>query len=105
MGKTPKVLYKYRMWQDPSKKEQYQRKILTDNEIYLSSAEQFNDPFDCSLPFRYKETDLTPENLFNKLYEVGRIMWPNLTDNQLSIRNEIICTLSLIHISEPTRPY
>jgi len=42
------TLYKYRAWNDDMN---YQKRIITNNEIYLSSADQFNDPFDASLPF------------------------------------------------------
>lgn len=41
----PQPLYKYRQWTEPCVDKQYQRRILTDNELFLASAEQFNDPF------------------------------------------------------------
>ncbi len=44
----PKILYKYRYWD-----EDYNSRILTNNEIYFSSPSMFNDPFDCNVPFRY----------------------------------------------------
>jgi hypothetical protein len=76
-------LFKYRCWEEPNKDSQYQRRILTDNEIYLASANQFNDPFDASLPYIYKEEDLTPENIFLKLLKNGRELYPHLTDTEL----------------------
>lgn len=91
MSQRPNILYKYRTWQNECDKFQYQKRILTDNELYLSSADQFNDPFDCALAFRYKESDLTRENLFKKLFENGKKMWPSYSDEQLKkIANERI---------------
>jgi hypothetical protein len=72
MSQRPEILYKYRTWYNECDKFQYQKRILTDNELYLSSADQFNDPFDSALPFRYKESDLTRDNLFKKLFESGK---------------------------------
>jgi len=44
----PEFLYKYRCWTDDLHK-----KLLKDNEIYFSSAKNFNDPFDSTIPVRY----------------------------------------------------
>lgn len=83
MNSKPEILYKYRSWPEKCGRNRFQRRILIKNEIYFSSAEQFNDPFDNSLPFRYKESDLTHQNLFNKLFLIGRRNWPKMTDEQL----------------------
>jgi hypothetical protein len=64
---VPDTLYKYRSWSNDNHK-----RVLTHNELYLASASQFNDPYDFSLPFRYRKEDMTPENIFLKLLEVGR---------------------------------
>jgi hypothetical protein len=77
----PDILYKYRIWND-----QYQKRILTDNEIYLASADQFNDPFDATLPYRYKDEELTPDNIFKKLYILGREQWPDMPEEELHQR-------------------
>ena len=47
-GPFPPIVYKYRSWQDP-----YHRAMLQDNELYLSSPADFNDPFDCRIPVNY----------------------------------------------------
>lgn len=73
----PNKLYKYRNWND-----EYQKRILTENEIYLASANQFNDPFDASYPFRYNDEDLTPDNVYLKLYTLGKQRWPNMTEEE-----------------------
>jgi hypothetical protein len=41
----PHILYKYRSWNN-----QYHKRLLSNNEIYFSSARAFNDPFDCRIP-------------------------------------------------------
>lgn len=74
----PPVLYKYRDWAN-----NYHQKILTENQIFLSSQNGFNDPFDATIPFRYDERELTPENIFKKLYESGKEFMPHLTDAEL----------------------
>jgi len=62
----PKTLYKYRDWYND-----YHKQILTENQIFLSSQNAFNDPFDAVIPFRYDEREMTSENIFKKLYETG----------------------------------
>ena len=44
----PPILYKYRRWDDL-----YHKRILENNELYLSSPKHFNDPFDCRIPEDY----------------------------------------------------
>lgn len=78
MDGIPEILYKYRDWND-----NYHQGLLKENELFLASAGQFNDPFDVSLPFRYREADLTPENLFLKLIESAKNMHPDYSDQQL----------------------
>lgn len=79
----PTILYKYRMWKEPCSEHQYQRRVLTENEVFLASPKQFNDPFDCSLPFRYKEEELNPGNIYLKLREIAKRNWPNLSNEQI----------------------
>jgi hypothetical protein len=45
----PTILYKYR---DESNL-QFQHKIISHQEIYLSKPSQYNDPFDCKIPVRW----------------------------------------------------
>ena len=44
----PKILYKYRSWDNPNHK-----KIIANNKIFFCSAKKFNDPFDATIPVRY----------------------------------------------------
>lgn len=83
MEDRPNILYKYRCWNNPFDINQYQRRILTHNEIYFASPNQFNDPFDCAIPFRYIESELTKENLFIKLYKTLKNICPNMNEAEL----------------------
>jgi len=75
---APETLYKYRIWTDF-----YQKKILTDHEIYLASVNQFNDPFDAILPIKYNDEDLKSDNLFTKLYSYFKTNHPNWTEEYI----------------------
>lgn len=79
----PQPLYKYRVWEERNADKQNSRRILTDMELYFASADQFNDPFDASLPFRYDPKELTPENIFLKLLKVGKREYPDLDEKDL----------------------
>lgn len=62
--KTPSILYKYRSWQENeniSESEKFHKKILTNQEFYISSPYQFNDPFDLAIP---KRLDLMTKDQF-----------------------------------------
>ncbi|HNP98827.1 MAG TPA: DUF2971 domain-containing protein [Bacteroidia bacterium] len=47
-GDVPEVMYKYRNWSN-----QYDRRTLTDFELFQSSPSRFNDPYDCKIPVAY----------------------------------------------------
>lgn len=57
----PEVVYKYRCWHDEN-----HRRMLENNEIYMSPAKFFNDPFDCKLYKNYYLLD-TPEKIKNHI--------------------------------------
>ena len=42
---VPKVVYKYRSWNN-----EYDKRTLTDFELFQSSPARFNDPYDCKIP-------------------------------------------------------
>src|ERR1700754_1158337 len=44
----PPIVYKYRTWTDIN-----HQRMLRNNELYLSSPADFNDPFDCRIPVNY----------------------------------------------------
>ena len=74
---TPNILYKYRDWDDENHK-----RLLVDNEVYFATPKQFNDPFDCAIPFRYDEKDLTEENIFKKALTFAKRLYPDLDDQK-----------------------
>lgn len=74
----PEILYKYRDWENV-----FHKKVLSDNEIYFPSPKEFNDPFDCAIPFTYNPADLTEENVFKKCLGLARGMHPKLNETQL----------------------
>lgn len=52
--KLPKTVYKYRSWGN-----EFHQKVLTENQLFLASPKDFNDPFDCrvSRNFNLLNTD------------------------------------------------
>lgn len=68
----PSVLYKFRDYTDA-----YHTSSLLKSHIYIPSAKEFNDPHDCNLPFRYREEDLTRENLILKANEMIENQYAN----------------------------
>lgn len=81
MEQIPKILYKYRQWNN-----EFHKHLLTDNEIFLASPANLNDPFDASMPFRYDPKEMTPENITQKLLTQGRLRWPNISEEELHQR-------------------
>ena len=53
----PDIIYKYRSWN-----KEFHRNILLKNEVYMSSPNDFNDPFDCRIPKNHFLID-TPEKI------------------------------------------
>ena len=50
----PKTLYKLRSWSNQDKKIQANhRMLLEENKLWVPVASDLNDPFDCSIPFRF----------------------------------------------------
>ena len=47
-NKYPPLVYKYRNWTD-----QYHKDLLLKNELFFTSPKDFNDPFDCRIPYDY----------------------------------------------------
>ena len=73
----PDILYKYKCFDG-----NYHEKALFENELYLPSANKFNDPFDSKIPFRYPEEDLTEENIQKKTFLIAQEMAPDLSKIQ-----------------------
>lgn len=73
------MLYKFRSWIDDG----FSKRILTDNEVFFSSASRFNDPYDTTIPFRYNPKELTPPNILRKLIQVGHLNYPHLSETEV----------------------
>lgn len=57
---VPQTIYKYRNWNNPK-----HQRILKNQEIYFTSCNNFNDPFDSTIPVRY---DLVSEEQILQYY-------------------------------------
>lgn len=56
-GDYPEIIYKFRNW-----KEENHQKLLTHNELYMSPAKFFNDPYDLKIYKNFLSLD-TPEKI------------------------------------------
>ena len=75
---VPDVLYKYR-----DRNDDYHKRLLENKKLYFSAIDQFNDPFDGSIPYRYEPKQLTEENIFLKYYEMTKREYPDWKDDQI----------------------
>jgi len=75
---VPDVLYKYRDWANENN-----RRLLTHRELYFNSIDQFNDPFDGTIPHRYDPKQLTEDNIFKKYYQVTKEAYPNWSEEKI----------------------
>jgi hypothetical protein len=75
--KLPKILYKYRHFDN-----KFHLNSILQREIYIPSAKEFNDPYDSKIPFRYREEDLTDENIYKKCLQLAKQMNPGLSNEK-----------------------
>ena len=75
MKGLPKILWKYRVWGN-----NLDKRVLTDKEIFFASPSLFNDPFDCSIPFRYDK--LSKRQLMEMMEGRLKELEPNLTSRE-----------------------
>lgn len=80
LNNMPEVLYKYR-----DIKNSFHKKLLFDRELYFTSADKFNDPFDASLPFKYDEEQLTEENIFLKYRSMLKAEHPSWDEGKIHV--------------------
>lgn len=61
--RIPKIIYKYRSWQETDRyldeESKFQKRILINSEIFFSNPKDFNDPFDLRIPKRYDKLTIT----------------------------------------------
>lgn len=77
----PDILYKYRIWDRPQ--GGFNHRIITEKQLYFASPSQFNDPFDCALPFRYDPKELTDDNIFLKYKEMTERQYPEKSPQEI----------------------
>lgn len=77
--KIPKVLYKYRSWNDNTKK------ILMNHQLYFSNPEDFNDPYDCKPVVEEVDFRLSPETKIFFHKEDGSSIETPILNGKLSI--------------------
>jgi hypothetical protein len=75
--KLPPVLYKFRDYKDD-----YHLKSLWSEELYIPSVNEFNDPSDSTTPFRYKEEDLTEDNIYRKCLQIAKLNYPDKKEEE-----------------------
>lgn len=66
----PKIIYKYRSW-----KNKFHKKILEDGEVYMSSPQYFNDPFDFGVVQNFLCLD--SQEKIEKYVDIGLIKHKN----------------------------
>mgnify|MGYP005725611145 CR=1 FL=1 len=70
---SQKLLYKFREWSNP-----YHQKLLKAGELWLSSAKEFNDPFDCRYFIDFK--NLQDDDALSSAIRVIRRIRPDLRE-------------------------
>lgn len=81
---APLVVYKYRNWN-----EIFHRKIITDKEVWFAEPHTLNDPYDFRPPYNFIINDVDEDKFRQKIYEAGRAIEPDLSDNELMIEVEL----------------
>ena len=79
----PDIIYKYRNWKTESNKN-----VLLKNELFMTSPEYFNDPFDCRIPTNYNLLD-TPKKIEQYAVEFVNRHKVWLLQNDYNLKKEI----------------
>lgn len=79
----PEIVYKYRNWTSD-----FNKAVLEKNELFMTSPEYFNDPFDCRIPTNYNLLD-TPEKVNNYAVEFTERHKVWLKENGQNLQEEI----------------
>jgi len=72
-------LYKFRCWDN----NEYHQNVLFKRELYFASVDQFNDPFDSSLPYIIDQEDLKDHIIFDKYRNLFKTMYPDLSESEI----------------------
>lgn len=61
----PEVLYKYRSWSN-----KYNKRFITEREVFMASPDQFEDKVDCKIPVRYELMSVSQaKRFYNRLVQ------------------------------------
>ena len=82
MNELPEIIYKYRNWTS-----EFHKKVLTENQVFLSAPSDFNDPFDCRISKNHLLLD-TPEKIEEFIEKGMREHFEYLMENGFDIENE-----------------
>jgi len=92
LPELPTHLYKFITWE-----KEYHKRMIEENEIFFTSAKNFNDPFDSSVPLRY---DLGTEEQIFELYKTHvKLQHPNL--NSTEVERVAINEMRINKIKDP----
>jgi hypothetical protein len=77
-NQIPPILYKYISWDN-----EYQRKVLTENKIFFSSASKFNDPFDSSINIQKEKIEtISDSRAIEYIKKLIKMENPSLSDEE-----------------------
>jgi hypothetical protein len=79
----PETLYKYRDWEIS-----FHRDLIMKGDVYFSSFDQLNDPFEGAIPFRYHSEQMTEENMKQKFRKYCKETTPYIDENEINVRWE-----------------
>jgi len=82
-ARMPPRMYKYRSWKDENNKN-----MLINREIFLTSPGKFNDPFDGGLPYRPDPMDSDVENIKAKLEQLAPRQFPQFAHDKARLDEE-----------------
>src|ERR1043166_3031890 len=72
----PAILYKYRDWSND-----FHKRLITHNELFLPSPLKFNDPFDCQFTFGFDS--LSEQEIFELYCHDLRIHYPEWHNDKI----------------------
>jgi hypothetical protein len=92
--KAPRILYKYRDWSNLQ-----HRKLLTHQQVWLSSPANLNDPLDVRIPLRFLPEEIDHPVFFGKLQKMMAQRSPHLDPASREFRTLCENHLDLIKIN------
>jgi hypothetical protein len=86
----PKILYKYRNWE-----YDFHKRILENNELYLSSPKNFNDPFDCRIEENFYSLN-NDELITEYIEKIQKDNSDYFISNKISVEKDFMRILSML---------